>query len=182
MEDISIDSARLKGKGTDLMDSGSAKPFSRGNDEESVAERQRFVEEELGAGTDRVKRDTYPSDAVEGNIENYIGTTKVPIGLAGPLLIHGDHAQGNFYAPLATTGLPAVLLVTSTDARPEGILSAIATIEASSKTASGKMMRMAGILIGGFPPTGCHSLLSYSNDLVLLDPSWRIDRYDIAEF
>src|SRR5450756_2903151 len=70
MEDISIDSARLKGKGTDLMDSGSAKPFSRGNDEESVAERQRFVEEELGAGTDRVKRDTYPSDAVEGNIEN----------------------------------------------------------------------------------------------------------------
>jgi len=103
MEDIGLDSVRLEGKGTDLMDSGSAKPFSRGNDEESVAERQRFVEEELGAGIDRVKRDTYPSDAVEGNIENYIGTTKVPIGLAGPLLIHGDHAQGNFYVPLATT-------------------------------------------------------------------------------
>jgi hydroxymethylglutaryl-CoA reductase (NADPH) len=27
----------------------------------------------------------------------------VPIGLAGPILIHGEHAQGEFYVPLATT-------------------------------------------------------------------------------
>ena len=28
---------------------------------------------------------------------------QVPIGIAGPLLIHGEHAQGEFYVPLATT-------------------------------------------------------------------------------
>ena len=27
----------------------------------------------------------------------------MPIGLAGPLLIDGEHAQGEFYVPLATT-------------------------------------------------------------------------------
>lgn len=55
-------------------------------------------------------------------------------------------------------------------------------LEDSGKTASGKRMRMAGILVGGFTPAGCHSLLGYSNDLVLLDSSGCIDGYDIAEF
>jgi hydroxymethylglutaryl-CoA reductase (NADPH) len=39
----------------------------------------------------------------EHNIENFIGTVKVPIGLAGPLRINGLHAQGDYYVPLATT-------------------------------------------------------------------------------
>lgn len=76
--------------------------FSRGDEEKDVAERQRFVEE-LGAGIEWIKRDLYPNDAVKGNVENYIGTAKVPIGIAGPLLIHGDYAQGSFHVPLATT-------------------------------------------------------------------------------
>ena len=38
-----------------------------------------------------------------GNIENFIGVAQVPIGLAGPLLINGEHAQGEFFVPLATT-------------------------------------------------------------------------------
>jgi len=79
------------------------KSFSRGNDPEDIRERQRFVEEELGASTDWLKRELYPGDIVRGNIENYLGTAKVPVGLAGPVLIHGDHAQGHFYVPLATT-------------------------------------------------------------------------------
>jgi len=37
------------------------------------------------------------------NIENFIGTVKVPIGLAGPLRVNGVHAQGDYYIPLATT-------------------------------------------------------------------------------
>jgi hydroxymethylglutaryl-CoA reductase (NADPH) len=28
---------------------------------------------------------------------------QVPIGIAGPLRINGEHAQGDFYVPLATT-------------------------------------------------------------------------------
>lgn len=37
------------------------------------------------------------------NIENYIGTAKIPIGLAGPLRVQGVHADGDYWLPLATT-------------------------------------------------------------------------------
>ncbi len=37
------------------------------------------------------------------NIENFIGTVKMPIGIAGPLRVRGLFAQGDFYVPLATT-------------------------------------------------------------------------------
>jgi hydroxymethylglutaryl-CoA reductase (NADPH) len=37
------------------------------------------------------------------NIENFIGTVKVPVGLAGPLRMNGLFAQGDYYLPLATT-------------------------------------------------------------------------------
>jgi hydroxymethylglutaryl-CoA reductase (NADPH) len=37
------------------------------------------------------------------NVENYIGTVKVPVGVAGPLRVNGLFAQGDFYLPLATT-------------------------------------------------------------------------------
>jgi hydroxymethylglutaryl-CoA reductase (NADPH) len=37
------------------------------------------------------------------NIESYIGTAKVPVGIAGPVRVHGSQARGDFYLPLATT-------------------------------------------------------------------------------
>ncbi len=39
----------------------------------------------------------------EKNIENFIGTIKFPVGIAGPLRINGLFAQGDYYVPLATT-------------------------------------------------------------------------------
>jgi hydroxymethylglutaryl-CoA reductase (NADPH) len=42
-------------------------------------------------------------DAYRQNIENFIGTLKVPVGLAGPLRVNGLFAQGDFYVPLATS-------------------------------------------------------------------------------
>jgi hydroxymethylglutaryl-CoA reductase (NADPH) len=37
------------------------------------------------------------------NIENFIGTARVPLGLAGPLRVNGLFAKGDYYLPLATT-------------------------------------------------------------------------------
>lgn len=42
-------------------------------------------------------------EAYERNIENCIGSVKVPVGLAGPLRVNGAFAQGDYYVPLATT-------------------------------------------------------------------------------
>lgn len=38
-----------------------------------------------------------------GNIECPIGTISIPLAVAGPLKVNGEHAQGNFLAPLSTT-------------------------------------------------------------------------------
>jgi hydroxymethylglutaryl-CoA reductase (NADPH) len=43
------------------------------------------------------------AEVYAANIENMIGTVKVPVGVIGPLLIRGLHANGNFFVPLATT-------------------------------------------------------------------------------
>jgi hydroxymethylglutaryl-CoA reductase (NADPH) len=42
-------------------------------------------------------------EVYQKNIENFIGTVKVPIGLVGPLRVNGLFAQGDYYVPLATT-------------------------------------------------------------------------------
>ncbi len=42
-------------------------------------------------------------EALKRNIENPIGTVQIPVGLAGPLKIRGEHADGDFYVPLATS-------------------------------------------------------------------------------
>jgi len=41
--------------------------------------------------------------ALSKNVENCIGATQVPLGIAGPLLVKGRSARGSFYIPLATT-------------------------------------------------------------------------------
>lgn len=37
------------------------------------------------------------------NIERFIGTAQIPMGVAGPVDVHGDHASGRFHIPMATT-------------------------------------------------------------------------------
>lgn len=42
-------------------------------------------------------------DVYTRNIEHFVGTLKVPVGIAGPLRVNGVHAQGDYFVPLATT-------------------------------------------------------------------------------
>jgi hydroxymethylglutaryl-CoA reductase (NADPH) len=43
------------------------------------------------------------ASAYERNIEHFIGTVRVPVGLIGPLRVNGLFAHGDYYVPLATT-------------------------------------------------------------------------------
>jgi hydroxymethylglutaryl-CoA reductase (NADPH) len=70
---------------------------------EAAARRLEFISESTGAGLSHVARYSVDPAELMGNIENFVGTAQIPIGIAGPLLIVGEHAQGEFYVPLATT-------------------------------------------------------------------------------
>src|SRR5208337_560670 len=70
---------------------------------EAAAERRAFVEGKTGAKLDHLGRYSFDSSILPGNIENFVGVAQVPIGLAGPLRVNGEHAKGDFYVPMATT-------------------------------------------------------------------------------
>ena len=75
----------------------------QGYAENTVASRRRWIEQKTGAKLAHIGSYSIPSQEMRGNIENPVGAAQVPLGLAGPLLIHGAHANGVFYVPLATT-------------------------------------------------------------------------------
>jgi hydroxymethylglutaryl-CoA reductase (NADPH) len=79
-------------------------PRNRENDytREQAERRRRFVEERTGASLEHVSKYSFDPAILPGNIENFIGVAQVPLGVAGPLLVNGEHAQGEFYVPLAT--------------------------------------------------------------------------------
>lgn len=68
-----------------------------------IAQRQEFVQSETGVELQHVSAMSFEPDVLQGNVENPIGVAQVPIGLAGPLLVDGEHARGSWYIPLATT-------------------------------------------------------------------------------
>ena len=83
-----------------------SKKIPRSNDNDYsldiVKQRQAFIEENTAAKLDHTKQFSFSPEDMSGNIENLFGVAQVPIGLAGPLLINGEHAQGEFYVPMAT--------------------------------------------------------------------------------
>jgi len=58
-----------------------------------------------GVAHDRVLADERDPDpeALAGNIENFVGFARIPVGVVGPLRINGIHARGDFYVPMATS-------------------------------------------------------------------------------
>ena len=80
-------------------------PRNKENDyrETIAATRRRFVIDRTGAALDHVGQYSIDPAVLPGNVENFFGVAQVPMGLAGPLLIDGEHARGSFYIPLATT-------------------------------------------------------------------------------
>lgn len=68
-----------------------------------IHERQQFVEEFSGVAPQHINHYSFDPHVTKGNIENFTGVAQVPLGFAGPLEVRGEHAQGDFLIPLATS-------------------------------------------------------------------------------
>jgi hydroxymethylglutaryl-CoA reductase (NADPH) len=71
--------------------------------EQMAATRRSFLAERAGSSLDSVGHYSVEPGALKGNVENFIGVAQVPIGVAGPLRVRGEHARGDIFVPLATT-------------------------------------------------------------------------------
>ncbi len=75
----------------------------QGYSRSDIDRRRKWIEEKTGCRTEHISSFTFSGEECRGNIENLIGSVQMPLGIAGPLLIRGQHANGVYYVPLATT-------------------------------------------------------------------------------
>lgn len=74
------------------------------NSQDAVDIRRSFIEKISNAQLKHLANYSLNmEEALKKNIENPIGTVQIPVGIAGPLKIKGEHAQGDFYVPMATS-------------------------------------------------------------------------------
>ena len=80
-------------------------PYDKENNATSriIRKRQKFIEKQTGTNLKHVFKYSIDPKTTGGNIENFTGVAQIPLGFAGPLQVNGEHAQGDFLIPLATT-------------------------------------------------------------------------------
>ncbi|MEO0557893.1 MAG: hydroxymethylglutaryl-CoA reductase [Bacteroidota bacterium] len=70
--------------------------------ETAIAARQEFLESYTGTTFEHIKSYSFDPHVAAGNVESFVGVAQVPLGIAGPLHVQGEHANGEFLIPLAT--------------------------------------------------------------------------------
>ncbi len=80
-------------------------PRDNNNDytREMASARREVVSTETGAALSHTGSYSFDPAVLPGNIESFAGVAQIPMGFAGPLLVNGEHAKGEFYVPMATT-------------------------------------------------------------------------------
>ncbi len=68
----------------------------------SLIERSKFIEKIVGVSLSNLNK-AFVDEELNVHCENVIGAVTIPVGIAGPLRIHGDTLEGEYYIPLATT-------------------------------------------------------------------------------
>lgn len=71
--------------------------------ESAIKTRQEFVEKFTGSKVDHIKNYSFDPHILAGNIEHFSGVAQIPIGIAGPIKVNGEFADGEFLIPMATT-------------------------------------------------------------------------------
>ena len=59
----------------------------------AAAARREFLREQTGVALEHVSQGSFDPAILPGNVEHFTGVAQVPIGIAGPLLVDGEHAQ-----------------------------------------------------------------------------------------
>jgi hydroxymethylglutaryl-CoA reductase (NADPH) len=75
----------------------------QGYERADVDSRRQWLEQRCGVSLRHVGSYSLDAPRMRGNIENPVGAAQVPLGIAGPLKVEGEHARGVYYVPLATT-------------------------------------------------------------------------------
>ena len=76
---------------------------STANAAEATAQTRDWLSHRTGVALKYIAQTAFTIEETRTKTENVIGAAHVPIGVAGPLIIKGDNANGTFYVPLATT-------------------------------------------------------------------------------
>ena len=71
--------------------------------EDARQERLAFLRQQTAQPLTHVAETRLDAAALVSNIEALIGSVEIPLGVAGPLHVRGVHADGLFYAPMATS-------------------------------------------------------------------------------
>ena len=68
-----------------------------------IRKRQEWIERHTGASLDHIPNYSFDPHTTQGNVENFTGVAQIPLGFAGPLTVRGEHADGEYVIPLATS-------------------------------------------------------------------------------
>jgi hydroxymethylglutaryl-CoA reductase (NADPH) len=77
--------------------------------EEAIKTRQKFLDDYVKKyvypdfkGVNHITKYSFDPHLTQGNCEHFVGVAQVPMGIAGPITINGEHAKGDFLIPMAT--------------------------------------------------------------------------------
>ncbi len=71
--------------------------------EAAIRTRQEFLKDVTGVkDLKHIFNYSFDAHITQGNCEHFTGVAQVPLGIAGPLRIDGEHAKGDFMIPMAT--------------------------------------------------------------------------------
>src|SRR5260370_22431313 len=70
---------------------------------EEIRSRREWTERKTSSELAHAGCFSVPSESLRGNIENPIGMSQIPLGVAGPLLVHGSQSSREVFCPFVAT-------------------------------------------------------------------------------